>query len=154
LRRKINTAALDILLQSEPSVMPSPGKLHHIELYVSSLEVSLQFWKPFLERFKYIEYQVWDNGRSFQLDDTYIDLVQASESFATAGYDRRCVWLNHLAFSAASRQQVDEITLWARENNFRILYEDRHPFAGGPEHHALYCEDPDRIKVEVVAPPG
>ena len=24
--------------------------------------------------------------------------------------------------------------------------------AGGPQHYALYCEDPDRIKVELVAP--
>lgn len=132
--------------------MPFPGKLHHIELYVSSLEVSLQFWKPLLERFAYIEYQAWANGRSYKLDDTYIVFVQADESLAAAGYDRRRVGLNHLAFSAASHQQVDEITLWARENNFRILYEDRHPFAAGPDHYALYCEDPDRIKVEVVVP--
>jgi catechol 2,3-dioxygenase-like lactoylglutathione lyase family enzyme len=132
--------------------MPLPGKLHHIEIYVSSLEGLLRFWEPFLKRFTYIEHQVWDAGRSYKLDDTYIVFVQADESLAAAGYDRRRVGLNHLAFSAASRQQVDEITRWVRENNFRVLYEDRHPFAGGPEYYALYCEDPDRIKVEVVAP--
>jgi len=79
--------------------MPLPGQLHHIELYVSSLEVSLQFWKPLLERFAYIEYQAWDNGRSYKLDDTYIVFVQAEESLVAAGYDRRRVGLNHLAFS-------------------------------------------------------
>lgn len=32
------------------------------------------------------------------------------------------------------------------------LYESEYPFASGPDYYALYCEDPDRIKVEVVAP--
>ena len=31
-----------------------------------------------------------------------------------------------------------------------LLYEDRHPYAGG--YYALYCEDPEGIKVEVVGP--
>ena len=132
--------------------MPLPGKLHHIEICVSSIEVSLQFWAPFLGRFAYTENQAWDKGRSYKLDDTYIVFVQADESSAAAGYDRRRVGLNHLAFCASSREQVDEITSWARANDVRVLYEDRHPFAGGPEHYAVYCEDPDRIKVEVVAP--
>jgi hypothetical protein len=28
----------------------------------------------------------------------------------------------------------------------------RSPFAGGASHYAVFFEDPDRIKVEVVAP--
>jgi hypothetical protein len=31
-----------------------------------------------------------------------------------------------------------------------MVYE--HPYAGGTDHYAVYFEDPDRIKVEVVAP--
>ena len=92
--------------------MHLPGRLHHIELNVSSLQVSLKFWKPLLERFAYVEYQAWDSGRSYKLDDTYIVFVRASESLSADRHDRRRVGLNHLAFSAASRQQVDEITLW------------------------------------------
>jgi uncharacterized protein len=33
-----------------------------------------------------------------------------------------------------------------------ILYEDRHPHAGGPDCYAVYFEDPDRMKVELDAP--
>ncbi len=33
-----------------------------------------------------------------------------------------------------------------------VLYRDRHPYAGGSTHYAVYTEDPDRIKVELVAP--
>jgi hypothetical protein len=33
----------------------------------------------------------------------------------------------------------------------KILYEDRHPYAGGPDHYAVFFEDPMRMKAEVVA---
>jgi hypothetical protein len=46
---------------------------------------------------------------------------------------------------------VDEITEGVREReNAAVLYEDQHPFAGG--YYALYCEDPEGVKVEVVGP--
>jgi catechol 2,3-dioxygenase-like lactoylglutathione lyase family enzyme len=32
-----------------------------------------------------------------------------------------------------------------------VLYADCHPYAGGPDHYAAYVEDPDGIKVELVA---
>jgi len=32
------------------------------------------------------------------------------------------------------------------------IYADKHPFAGGKDHYSLYFEDPDRMKVELVAP--
>ncbi|MOA63649.1 hypothetical protein D3C78_1894470 [compost metagenome] len=60
--------------------------------------------------------------------------------------------MNHLAFQAGSQAQVDEMADWLRTSGFRLLYESAYPHAGGPEHYALYCEDPDKIKVEIVAP--
>jgi hypothetical protein len=47
---------------------------------------------------------------------------------------------------------VDDIAAWARASGHTTLYDDRYPYAGGPGYYAVYCEDPDRIKVEVVAP--
>ncbi|OPG17057.1 hypothetical protein B2M26_03395 [Ferroacidibacillus organovorans] len=57
-----------------------------------------------------------------------------------------------LTFIAQSRQQVDELTILLRTRGIYILYEDRNPYAGGAEHYAVFFEDPDRLKVEVVAP--
>jgi hypothetical protein len=46
---------------------------------------------------------------------------------------------------------VDDITAGVRErDDAAVLYDDQHPFAGG--YHALYCEDSESVKVEVVAP--
>lgn len=60
--------------------------------------------------------------------------------------------LNHLAFHASSRQQVDEITDKLKDKGINILYSKKHAFAGGDNHYALYFDDPDKIKVELVAP--
>ncbi len=140
-----------------PSVSPlmiTPGSLHHIELYVDSLEESSQFWSGLLGAFGHTKFQDWGQGVSYKLEHTYIVLVQAAPEHLKPAYHRQRVGLNHLAFHAASRVQVDELTTWVRESGYRILYEDQHPFAGGQNYYALYCEDPNRIKVEIVAPSG
>lgn len=62
------------------------------------------------------------------------------------------IGLNHLAFHAESREQVDMMTEKLLERGYHVLYRDSHPYAGGGAHYAVYAEDPDRIKVELVAP--
>jgi catechol 2,3-dioxygenase-like lactoylglutathione lyase family enzyme len=79
-------------------------------------------------------------------------LVQAPREHLAAGYHRKRVGLNHLAFHAGSREEVDALTAELRARGVAILYPERHPHAGGPDCRAVYFEDPDRIKVEVVAP--
>jgi catechol 2,3-dioxygenase-like lactoylglutathione lyase family enzyme len=126
--------------------------LHHIEIYVSNLDRSTQFWDWFLTKVGYSVYQKWDKGISWRDESSYIVFVQADERFLDIPYHRCRVGLNHLAFHAQSKQQVAEITMELNERGIDILYPDRHPYAGGPNHYALYFEDPDRMKVELVAP--
>ncbi|MBM6613776.1 VOC family protein [Desemzia sp. RIT804] len=126
--------------------------LHHIELYVSDLRKTILFWGWFLEELGYIPFQEWENGRSWKLKDTYIVFVQTEDRFLDVPYHRSRVGLNHLAFQAESRHQVDEMTKKLKERGTTILYPEKHPFAGGPNHYAVFCEDPDRIKLELVAP--
>lgn len=135
------------------SLVTLPGTLHHIEIYVAALEESLLFWHPFLLKLGYVEFQKWDRGSSYLLAGCYLVFVQTDEEHVARGYHRKQVGLNHLAFHAASREQVDEVTDWVRVSGFKVLYEDRHPHAGGSGCYALYCEDPNRMKVELVAPP-
>lgn len=53
---------------------------------------------------------------------------------------------------ARSREHVDEVRRWVQGAGFPLLYDDRYPFATAPGYDALFCEDPDRMKLEVVAP--
>lgn len=126
------------------------GTIHHIEIYVNDLKRSADFWGWFLESFGYEPYQEWNLGRSWRLVDTYLVFVQVEERFKDVSYHRCRVGLNHLAFYGNSQQHIDEITENLKERGVKILYSDKHPKAGG--NYAVYFEDPDRIKVEVVAP--
>jgi hypothetical protein len=46
---------------------------------------------------------------------------------------------------------VDELACGAQAHGWRLLFADRHPFAGGREHYAAYLENPDGFEVELVA---
>jgi catechol 2,3-dioxygenase-like lactoylglutathione lyase family enzyme len=126
--------------------------LHHIEIYVSNLEKSTEFWGWLLEDLGYSIYQKWDMGQSWIQGDSYIVFVQTEMRFLDVPYHRCRVGLNHLAFHANSKQHVDDVTAQLREKGVTILYNDKHPYAGGENYYAVYFEDPDRIKVELVAP--
>jgi catechol 2,3-dioxygenase-like lactoylglutathione lyase family enzyme len=127
------------------------GCLHHVELYVSDLNRSTVFWSWFLENLGYELYQSWEQGRSWKLNDTYIVFVQTESPFLDVPYHRCRVGLNHMAFHACSREHVDEVTAELQRRGISILYQDRHPHAGGENSYAVFFEDPDRIKVELVA---
>lgn len=125
------------------------GQLHHVELCTSNLDQSVAFWDWLLGELGYESKNEWQNGRSWFNGPTYIVLKRTSKQ--DHPFDRTAAGLNHLAFHARSRQQVDELTATIRNRpDSSILYEEQHPYAGG--YYALYCEDPEGIKVEVIGP--
>lgn len=109
----------------------SKGLIHHIELYVSDLKTSINFWGWLLEELGYESYQSWEGGQSWKIGETYIVFVQAEERFMDIPYHRCRVGLNHLAFHASSRQQEDEMTRKLTSKGVNILYTDKHPYAEG-----------------------
>jgi catechol 2,3-dioxygenase-like lactoylglutathione lyase family enzyme len=127
--------------------------LHHVELYVSDLEVTRAFWTDLLTRIGYQESAAWDGG--FTLEGRagpYLTFLQVAEEHAASPYHRCQVGLNHLAFGVEGRQAVDTLRQHCLQRGIPCLYDDRYPFAnGGTDYHALFVEDPDRIKVEFVA---
>ena len=127
--------------------------LHHIEIYVSDLNRTKEFWAWLLEtELGYTSYQEWDKGQSWIKDGTYVVFVQAEDKYMDVPYHRCRVGLNHLAFHGTSKEHVDRLTQKLRDKGIQVLYQDKHPYAGGSEHYAVYFEDPDRIKVEIIAP--
>ncbi|WDL99626.1 VOC family protein [Alicyclobacillus sp. ALC3] len=128
------------------------GTLHHVEINVSNLQRSLEFWGWLLEYLGYEPFQNWPEGRSWRKGETYLVFVQTESHYSDVEFHRKRTGLNHLAFHADSRTQVDELTILLRAKGIPILYEDRHPHAGGPDHYAVFFEDRDRMKVEIVAP--
>ena len=124
------------------------GHLHHVELYVSDLPKSLAFWRWLLAELGYERFDRWDTGESWRLGETYIVFVQVGNDFTEPRYDRRRVGLNHLAFHVAFRSDIDRLAKDVVERGSRLLYTDRYPSS---DHYAIYFEDPDGIKIELVA---
>jgi len=127
--------------------------LHHVEIYVSNLDVSHSFWASLLAQIGYAETGRWNDGFTLARgNDAYLTFVQVAEKHADRHYHRSGVGLNHLAFRVEDRATVDRLRQFCRENGATSLYDERYPFAnGGTDYYALYIEDPDRIKVEFVA---
>src|SRR5947208_12346902 len=88
-------------------------------------------------------------GWSWTNDASTVFLLQAESGYLDPPYHRKRVGLNHLAFGVSDRKQVDAMATRLRERNIPLLY-------GGPRTgrttYAVFFEDPDRIKIEVVAP--
>lgn len=127
------------------------GGLSHVEIYVSNLDRSVDFWGWLLPRLGFDPYQQWESGKSWRSDSTYIVFVQAEHPFREQTLHRKRPGLNHLAFWAESSDQVESITQELRDRGVRILYEDRtSEQIGAPSPYSVFFEDPDRIKVEVV----
>ena len=96
----------------------------------------------------------WPDGISYKLGHTYLVFVQVEPAHMDAQYHRKKAGLNHLAFHAKDRQFVDDMTTALRQRGASILYEDKHPYAGGPSYYAVFFEDNERMKVELVAGEG
>ena len=125
------------------------GSLEHLDISVSDLERSGEFWAAFLNDLGYREFAKSATGWSWTNDESTVFLLQAESGYLDPPYHRKRVGLNHLAFGVSDPKQVDAMATRLKERNIPLLY-------GGPRTgrttYAVFFEDPDRIKIEVVAP--
>ncbi|WP_422124188.1 VOC family protein [Planococcus sp. X10-3] len=123
--------------------------LHHVELNVTDLKTSRKFYDMLFPLLGYSLYQEWPEGFSYRQDKTYIVFVQTQTRFLEFGYHRKAAGLNHIAFHTSTTSEVDAITEKMQQSGIKILYRDRHPYAGGNGTYAVFMEDPDRLKIEI-----
>jgi catechol 2,3-dioxygenase-like lactoylglutathione lyase family enzyme len=126
------------------------GLLHHVELWVPDLDRAVISWGWLLTELGYEEFQNWPGGRSWRLGPAYL-VVEQSPALSAGEHDRLRPGLNHLAFHVQGRDRVDSLVAAAPEHGWSLMFSDRHPYAGGPEHYAAYLENVDGYEVELVA---
>ena len=124
------------------------GSLEHLDIYVSDLARSGAFWGAFLKDLGYHEFAKSATGWSWTNGESTVFLLQAEQEYLDPPYHRKRVGMNHLAFAVSQASQVDALADRLRERKVPLLY-------GGPRAgrrtYAVFFEDPDRIKIEVVA---
>ncbi|MGI8522805.1 MAG: VOC family protein [Nocardioides sp.] len=126
------------------------GTLHHLELWVPDLDRAEASLGWLLARLGYTLESRWPHGQGWALGPTYV-VLEAGPDVLPATHERTRPGLNHLAFHAGSRADLDAFVAQAPEHGWRLMFSDRHPFAGGPDHCAAYLEDADGFEVELVA---
>jgi catechol 2,3-dioxygenase-like lactoylglutathione lyase family enzyme len=126
------------------------GTLHHVEIWVPDLARAVDQWGWLLESLGYSLFQEFHQGRSWRLGETYL-VVEQSPAMSAADHDRLRPGLNHLAFHVQTTAEVDKLVAGAPEHGWTLMFADRHPHAGGPEHYAAYLENADGFEVELVA---
>jgi catechol 2,3-dioxygenase-like lactoylglutathione lyase family enzyme len=127
------------------------GVLHHIELWVPDLARAERSWGWLLTRLGAEPYQSWEHGRSWRWgpDGTYV-VVEQSPALVGDRHERRSPGLNHLALWVGSPDELHALIEEAPAHGWTLMFADRHPFAGGPDHRAGYLEDADGYEVELV----
>jgi hypothetical protein len=81
-------------------------------------------------------------------------VVEQSPALTADTHERRRPGLNHLALHAGGRGDVDRLVSAAPAHDWTLLFPERHPYAGGPDHYAAYLADGDGFEVELVAAVG
>lgn len=130
--------------------MAGRGTLHHLELWVADLAAAEASLGWLLEELGWVPDRTWPHGRSWRLGDTYVVLESGPDVLA-GPHERRRPGLNHLAFTVPTGAEVEELAAAARRRGWSLLFADRHPHAGGPEHYAAYLADGAGFEVELVA---
>ena len=134
--------------------------IHHLDLVVTSLERSLPFYQELLgwtesgeiegERGERVVY-IWPPGRSAAWVGS-VGLRETQSDAHGVPYERYGVGLHHVAWRAASREEVDERFRWLRARDFAIESEPRE-YDYTPGYYAVFFYDPDRLKLEIVHQP-
>ncbi|OZM73013.1 GNAT family N-acetyltransferase [Amycolatopsis antarctica] len=131
--------------------LPVPeGRPHHIELWVPDLRRAEASLGWLLGELGWREFQRWSAGVSWQLGPTYL-VVEQSPAMSDGRHERLRPGLNHLALHAGTRARVRALTAASAGHGWSLMFADRHPHAGGPEHYAAYLENEDGFEVELVA---
>ncbi|MFC6237977.1 VOC family protein [Longivirga aurantiaca] len=132
--------------------MSRRGTLHHLEIWVPDLARAEASWGWLLERLGYTLDASWPAGRTWLLGTAYLS-IEAGPDVVEGPHERLRPGMNHVAFWAGSRTEVDALVVESGHHGWTLLFAERHPYAGGPEHYAAYLADPDGYEVELVADP-
>lgn len=134
------------------------GGFHHIDLNVSDLAAAKRVYGPVLEFLGYVLVKddlqgcEWDLGPEGQ--GASFGLRLCNPAMAGRAHERSAPGLHHLAWRAASRSEVDAVHQLLLEQGIKVLDAPAHYPEYSGDYYAVFFEDTDGMKLEVVHAPG
>ena len=131
-----------------------PSGVHHVDLVVSSIERSLPFYRELLGPLGYNRIGEVEGERGetiWYLGGTGC-AVGLREAQSDGDGDRYRIGLHHLAFTAASREVVDERHRWLVASGAQLESPPKE-YDYMPGYYAVFFSDPDGLKLELVHVP-
>jgi catechol 2,3-dioxygenase-like lactoylglutathione lyase family enzyme len=127
--------------------------LSHVEINVGDYAKSIRFYDTVLIPLG------WERFVCSKTHTVYCDgfmkliLSPSEEKFRKDGFHRKRIGLNHLAFYAQSKANVDAYFRDVlKASGIPSLYQDGAD--GNDDYYSILFEDPDRMKIEIVYAPN
>jgi catechol 2,3-dioxygenase-like lactoylglutathione lyase family enzyme len=134
------------------------GAIHHIDLNVTDLAAARAVYGPVLA---FLGYTQVKDERGYEWDLRGVDGRGASIGLrlcdpAEAGHrhHRYAPGLHHLAWRAESREDVDRLHDLMIAHGIKVLDAPAHYPEYSGDYYAVFFEDPDGMKLELVHAPG
>jgi catechol 2,3-dioxygenase-like lactoylglutathione lyase family enzyme len=151
--RELQPAAGGPSVPGQSTSRQATESIDHIDLVVSSLERSLVFYGGLLGPLGFTRWTTITGERG----ERVVYLGREGSKFAIglrerqsdAAYDRYAVGVHHLALAAPSREAVDERARWLAAQGAAIESGPKE-YDYSPTYYAVFCFDPDGIKLELV----
>ena len=126
--------------------------IHHFQINVSDIRRSSKFYADLLGRLGFAKVFEESSIVEWKRSGTRIIIIQVPKRFLEERYHRKQVGLNHIAFRAPTRAFVDEFCRdYLVPEKIPVLYGGAKEWPDyDPGYYAVYFEDPDRIKLELV----
>ena len=136
------------------------AQLYHLQVNVADASRSLPFYKALLGYLEYRTVYETDAMAGFSGRGTDIWVGGVASEHTVPGFHRKRAGLNHLAFRVDRREDVDRFQAeFMAPRRLAALYGTPREFPQyRPGYYAVFFEDPDRLKLEIVhipaAPPA
>lgn len=127
--------------------------VYHLQINVCEPKVALPFYRELLGYLEYRTVYQSDTAAGFSTGSGADIWVMGTEAAHVGpGFHRKRAGLNHLAFRVAQRDDVDRFRdEFMTPRRLPALYETPREFPEyRPGYYAVFFEDPDRLKLEVV----
>lgn len=126
--------------------------VYHAQLNVRDAAVSFPFYRAMFDLLELRCVHAEPSVAGYSDDRTSVWLIETPEAHRGAGFHRRRTGLNHVAFRVPERADVDRFTReFVDARGLARLYRTPREFPEyRPGYYAVFFEDPDRVKLEVV----